>query len=155
VNGRALRRRARRGFTLLELLVVIAIVGMLAAVAAPALRGRGDDGEVVRKLASLYDAARGVALDRGRRVDVLLELSSGSYYVLGETSSGGDVDTVRAGRLDLPAGARLTGGRDGWARHTFDALGRARGDRLMLDDARGRHDLATDFGTGAVRARPR
>lgn len=44
---------ARRGFTLAELLVVVAIVGLLVAIAVPAVRGARDSGRTAASLSNL------------------------------------------------------------------------------------------------------
>ena len=147
--------RARPAFTLLELLVVIVIIGVLAAVAAPALRRRGGADAAAQELASVYEAARERALSRGTYVAVVLDLTTGSYRVLSARRPDAFTDTVRVGRLERRAGAALAGGRAGWARLSFDPLGRARGDRVTVADNDQRYEVVADAWTGAVRTRPR
>ena len=147
----------RRAFTLVELLVVLVIVGTVAAVAAPALRfgARGGARDAAERLVALRDRARAVAVGRGVEARLSLDLTTGSYRLVTTPASGSPPDTGRAGALALGGGTRLEGGRDGWALVTFDALGRARGDRVSVVDERGHHDVVTDPWTGATRTRTR
>jgi prepilin-type N-terminal cleavage/methylation domain-containing protein/prepilin-type processing-associated H-X9-DG protein len=65
----ALRRRARRGFTLMELLVVIAIIAILAAIAYPVIMGMRSNAykaEATQRLGALGSALKSyVALNNG------------------------------------------------------------------------------------------
>ncbi|MFN2567810.1 MAG: Tfp pilus assembly protein FimT/FimU [Gemmatimonadaceae bacterium] len=150
--------RGPRGFTLVELLVALVIIGVIAAVALPALRSRGGAAAAAKQLVALYGVAREVAISRGAAAEVVLDLSSGAYSVVaGENDSGRPADTVRRGELALPPSARLASrmGRGRYARMTFDALGRARGDDIVISDENGRHEVVTDTWTGAARVQAR
>ena len=140
------------GFTLIELVVTLVIIGMLAAVAVPALRARsGSATGAAKELASLYDKAREIAITRTRDVLVETDLVSGSYRVLTEPPRGGTADTLRTGRLALPARGRVTSrsARDR-ARMHFDPLGRAHGDDVLIMDGNDRVEVVANPWTGAA-----
>lgn len=147
-----------RGFTLVELLVVLVIIGTMAAVVAPALglRPRGGARDTAERLVAVYDRARAVAVGRGVESRVTVELSTGSYSIVatpaGGASGAAPADSARTGTLGVGGGSRMVGGRDGWARMTFDAMGRGHGDPVAVVDDRARHDVVTDPWTGATRA---
>jgi len=46
MNGRSIRRRIRRGFTLVEILIVVVILGILAAVVIPQFVNASDEAQV-------------------------------------------------------------------------------------------------------------
>jgi type II secretion system protein H len=144
----------RAGFTLVELLVALVIIGMIAGVAVPTLRGRGGSTtEAAKELASIYETAREIAITRGRATLAEVDLARGSYRVLTEHQPGRPTDTLRRGTLALPGNASLSSrsARGGLARMSFDPLGRAHGDDVVLADGKSRHQVVTDPWTGDAR----
>ncbi len=164
--GRARRRAARRaraarrirnaGLTLAELLVVLLILGMLAAVTTPALRRPGASaGSAARARAGALGAARAAAAARGDVVRVSVELAPGAFLVAADADGARSPEILRAGRIALPADARLAGGSEGTARAAFHPLGRARADTLVVERGDRVFVVVVDAWTGAVRVRER
>jgi general secretion pathway protein H len=148
------RQIAKAGFTLVELLVALVIIGMIAAVAVPALRARGGStAEVAKELASIYETTREIAITRGRSTVTEIDLALGSYRVLTAHDAGRASDTLRRGTLALPPDGRLSSrsARGGRARMNFDPLGRAHGDDVVFADRKGRYQVVADPWTGNAR----
>lgn len=140
---------ARAGFTLVEMVTVIVVLGIVAAVAAPALRpDRRDSGAyAARALRAAYAEARSTAARRGVPVLVVVETATDSFALFAERE-GAAPEPLRAGRLPLPAGATIVGGREGRATARFTPLGRARADAVTLVDGDQRYPVAVDAWTG-------
>lgn len=68
--------RGTRGFTLVELLVVILIISILLTLGATALKGAGGKGtsSALAGTEALFDEARSVAIGRGTRTRVLVDV---------------------------------------------------------------------------------
>lgn len=147
--------RGPSGFTLIELVVVLAIVGVVASVVAPALRqvGIAEPRDAAESLAAALARTSALAARRAAPAALTLEVASGSWTIVGTAARGGP-DTTIAGIVHL-GGARLAGGRDGWATVTFDGVGRARGDRLVIEQGGQRWAIAADPWTGQVDVRQR
>ena len=145
------------GFTLVEVAVVLAILGVVAAVTAPGLARllRGGADAVVHDIVTAYGEAREAAATRGAPTRVLLELGTGSYWVVVEPSLTTAVDTIRHERLQLTPEIRLRGGSRGWVVTTFDPLGRSRGRPVFVDEGQEIHEIVADPWTAAVSVRRR
>jgi type II secretory pathway pseudopilin PulG len=131
--------------TILELLVAIAIVGIAAAAAVPAFRAADGAAAAAEALTDEWRRARGDAVRRGVPVEVVLE-GTGAWVARTAPGDGSAPDTLRTGTLPLPDGARVRGGAV-----RFDALGRARADRVTIEHGREIHVAWVDPWTGAAR----
>jgi Tfp pilus assembly protein FimT len=133
--------------TIVELLVAMAIVGIAAAATVPAFRAAGQRGAgtAAEALTDEWRRARGDAVRRGVPVEVVLE-GTGAWVERTAPGDGSAPDTLRTGTLPLPDGARVRGGAV-----RFDALGRARADRVMIEHGREIHVAWVDPWTGAAR----
>lgn len=135
----------------------MAMIGIIAAVAVPALRtGRGDDaGSVARALAAALRDARNAAAERGRTVAFHLDARTGEYAVVTVPAPFEAPDTVGIGRIPLGGGAATV--RCGRARCvvTFDPVRRVRGAPIEVVDDEQRYEVTTDAWNANVRVRPR
>jgi prepilin-type N-terminal cleavage/methylation domain-containing protein len=74
----------RRGFTLLEMVLVILIMGIVFALAVPAMGGLGSDpeeGESWKELVDLMRSSRILALENAVTVRMVLDPETGLYSV--------------------------------------------------------------------------
>ena len=158
VTGQATRRfRGRAGMTLIGLLVAIAIVGIALAATVPAFRPANErgTGAAAEALMRAWRDARGDAARRGMPVDVVLDGSTGAWFEITAPEDERAPDTLRAGVLPLPDVARLSGGDGRETMVRFDALGRARADRVIIEHGSDRLVLSVDPWTGTGRRHAR
>lgn len=131
---------------------MLVILGMLAAVATPAMRRPGlSAGRAAEEIAAVYAAARAAAAARGAVVRVSIELETGAFLVAADAEGAGSPEILRAGRIALPARAWLAGGSGGTARAAFTPLGRARADALVVQQEGRAYAVHVDVWTGEIR----
>ncbi|HEX6911616.1 MAG TPA: GspH/FimT family pseudopilin [Longimicrobium sp.] len=140
----------RRGFTLVEMIVVLAVIGLAAAVSAPAFVEWSRD-EAARApadpLIAVLETARRTAAQRGQRITVVVDPGTGQWRAW----AGGDpADSVAAGVVELPAGARLVA-QGGRARYDFDPLGAAWGAPVRITGGGVELAVEVDRWTGDAR----
>ena len=139
----------RPGFTLLEVITVLALLGLTAGLAVPALLSvLQPDGrpESVRAAHELLEAGRSLALERGARVEIVVDSIDGRYVVSEYQDS---VQTITSGTLPLRDGARLEQSR-ARAHFTWDPRSAAAGDTLVIVTSDARTRLTIAPWTGAV-----
>jgi prepilin-type N-terminal cleavage/methylation domain-containing protein len=140
-----LHRGAAAGFTLIELVVVLAIIGLAATVVAPAFRRLDRDARTTTDaISTLYAGASRAASVRRVPVTVAIETASGHFTTLTDPAPGVARDTIESGTLPLASGARLTGGREGWALVSFDSQGGARGSILGIIQEHESYEIQVD-----------
>lgn len=146
------------GFTIIELVVVITIIGVVGAIAIPnfARTVRSDAQRAVVEVVAGYRMARALAVDRGATTALTMDLRSGEFWIVSESTPSAAGDTLRRGRVDL-RGTRVSshdrGGELAVVR--FDPFGMGGGDRITLSDGKERYDVVVDTWTGAIRAASR
>jgi prepilin-type N-terminal cleavage/methylation domain-containing protein len=139
----------RPGFTLIEVIIVLALLGLTAGLAVPALLSvLQPDGrhESVRAAHELLEAGRSLALERGTRVEIVIDSASGRYWVSAYDDS---VHAITSGRIPLTDGARLELPQ-ARARFVWDARGAAAADTLVIVTGESRTRLTVVPWTGAV-----
>ena len=140
---------ARRGFSLIEVIIVLALLGLTTGLAVPALLSvLQSDGrhESVRAAHELLETGRSLALERGTRVEIVVDSATGRYWMSAHDDS---AHAVTSGSIPLSDGARLELSR-GRARFAWDARGVAMADTLVIVTDEGRTRLAVVPWTGAV-----
>ena len=83
--------RAPAGFTLLELMVVLALMALLLGLVLPGLLHsweREKNRATVREFTTILRTARSVAVTRGLKVRLFLDLKTGRYRLEGSTQGG-------------------------------------------------------------------
>lgn len=136
----------RRGFSLVELVVVLVLLGITAALSAPALTSALDRDEShasVREVRTLLEDSRSLALERGARVDLVIDAENARYWVMA-----GD-DSATTGGIALDSGVRLQS-RRARAHFMWDARAASWIDTLRVTTGAGRTMLTVDPWSGAV-----
>ncbi|HEY0020610.1 MAG TPA: secretin N-terminal domain-containing protein [Longimicrobium sp.] len=155
-GGGARRSRGPVGFTLIEMLVVLAMMGVGAMVVVPALRRPEDRGAAASAdaLAAAIGRARLAAVTRAVPVTVEVDVANARWTTVAHPADL-QSDTVDAGVLPVLPDTRLAGGDGAFAAVMFDALGRARADRIAVSGRDGAQEIGVDAWTGAARVRSR
>ncbi|MAC35447.1 MAG: general secretion pathway protein GspH [Haliea sp.] len=139
--------RGSTGFSLLELMVALAIAGLILALAVPASTTLYDNiryRQAVRDAVTLFASARHLALDTGRRQDVVVDPEARTLTLDGRTHA------LPAGvGLTVHAARELSGGREGVIR--FYPEGGASGGGIDIETRGGGGvKVVVDWLTGGV-----
>jgi hypothetical protein len=129
--------------------VVIFILGIALAAATPAftIPGTSRNDPAVDAIATVLDRARAIAVQTSHSTTVTFDPSASRAWVR-ETAARPALDTTFL--LGLPRGTELSAATPR-ARFSFDARGRASGDRLVVSSPRSRSAITVDPWSGDVR----
>jgi general secretion pathway protein H len=149
-----IRRRARRGFTLVEVIVVLIVLAIVGAIAVPellrAMEVGADDGEVA-PLTALLREARGVSVEHSVVVRMVVDPEGARYRA--DSSGVFGAGLLHEGTVDLESGVQM---QSDSARlyFTFRPDGRVFGDTVIVNGRWGSSMVTVDRWTGAIRVEP-
>lgn len=148
----------RRGYTLIEVMVVLVVLGVAASVVGPELArfvALGAD-RTVQDLVAAAELARDRAVVSGGTATLAIETRSGAWLIYPGVRPRADATPLASGTVRLPEGVTLAaGGSAPWAFLRFDAVGRARADRLIVSERGSQRELFVDPWTASLVATAR
>lgn len=137
---------APRGHTLWEVLLVLAILGIVTALAAPAVRlgpaPSSDLPQARRELVALIEQARLLALQRGTSVDIRVDPSTGQAWVF--AAEGDTLRLIATSMLTHLSAVEVLAGAEPRLRYAIAPDGQTFGRNVVLRGLDGLERISPD-----------